>query len=130
MRHRCCRVRPVRAGGVTGRAFLRRRLAWAAFVVLLCSIVASLRLRHRTAASVAPAASCSGGALDSVHLARLATDTIATLRARTQRVQRIAWTPTGVEVRTEDVDPHSVHDGGLAAFDCTGRLTFLWLDGG
>jgi hypothetical protein len=87
-------------------------------------------MRHGKALFVAPATSCSGGGRDSVRLGRIATDTIATLRARTQRVQRIAWTPTGVEVRTEDADPVSAHDGGLAAFDCAGRLTFLWLDGG
>jgi hypothetical protein len=87
-------------------------------------------MRHHTAASVISTAGCSEGSRDSVRVARLATDTIASLRARTQRVERIAWTPTGVEVRTEDVDPRSVHDGGLAAFDCAGRLTFLWLDGG
>jgi hypothetical protein len=36
----------------------------------------------------------------------------------------------GVEIRTEDNDSLSTNDGGLAAFDCAGRLTFLWLDGG
>ena len=36
----------------------------------------------------------------------------------------------GVEIRTEDNDGLSIHDGGLAAFDCAGRFTFLWLDGG
>lgn len=112
-----------------GRSLLRRRLAWAALVVLVSSVVAILQVRHG-AASVAGAAGCSGGGRDSVRLARIATDTVSALRARTQRVQRIAWTPAGVEVRTEDADPISTHDGGLAAFDCAGRLTFLWLDGG
>jgi hypothetical protein len=112
------------------RSALRRRLAWAALVVLFGSVMAILRLQQRIAAPVTPTAGCRAGAPDSMRLARLATDTIATLRVRTQRVQRISWTPTGVEVRTEDTDPWSVHDGGLAAFDCAGRLTFLWLDGG
>jgi hypothetical protein len=112
------------------RSSLRRRLAWTALVVLLCSVVASIRMRRHRAAPVVPVASCSGIARDSVRLARTATDTIATLRARTQRVNRFTWTPDGVEIRTEDVDSLAAHDGGLAAYDCTGRLTFLWLDGG
>ena len=61
---------------------------------------------------------------------RLATDTIAALRGRSQRVKRVTWTPDGVEIRTVDSDPLAARDGGLAAFDCAGRLTFLWLDGG
>lgn len=114
---------------MTQRATLRRRLAWAALVVLLCSVVASLRLRHRSAA-VMPPVGCAGGGRDSVALSRLATDTVAELRARRQRVTHFTRSSRGVEVRTEDVDPFAEHDGGLAAFDCAGRLTFLWLDGG
>lgn len=60
----------------------------------------------------------------------MATDTIATLRARTQRVRSFTLNARGLEIRTEDNDSLAGHDGGLAAFDCTGRLTFLWLDGG
>ena len=115
---------------MTERASLRRRLAWAAFVILLCSLVASLRMRHRaTTVSAAPQA-CIAAERDSALLARIATDTIGDLRARNQRVRRYSWTSNGLEVRTEDDDPLSAHDGGLAAFDCAGRLTFLWLDGG
>jgi hypothetical protein len=36
----------------------------------------------------------------------------------------------GVEVRTEYSDSLSLHDGGLAAFDRSGRLTLLWLEVG
>lgn len=60
----------------------------------------------------------------------MAVDTIATLRARSQRVRTFTIDARGVEIRTEDRDALSGHDGGLAAFDCAGRLTFLWLDGG
>jgi hypothetical protein len=112
------------------RARLRRRLAWAAFVVLLCSVVASLRMRRHAGAVHAAPAACAAAERDSVRLARVATDTIGDLRARNQRVKRFSRTPDGIEVRTEDDDSLSVHDGGLAAFDCAGRLTFLWLDGG
>jgi hypothetical protein len=115
---------------VIRRSTLRRRLAWVALVVLLCSIVASLRMRFHHASSVVPVVGCTDVDRDSVRLVRLATDTIATLRGRTQRVKRVTWTPDGLEIRTEDSDRLAAHDGGLAAFDCAGRLTFLWLDGG
>lgn len=112
------------------RATLRHRLAWAVFVVLLCSVVASLRMRHRRGAPGVTLAACAVTERDSVRLARVATDTIADLRARSQRVKRFTRRSGGIEIRTEDTDPLSAHDGGLAAFDCAGHLTFLWLDGG
>jgi hypothetical protein len=112
------------------RALLRRRLAWAAFVVLLCSVVASLRARHRDASARMARTGCAIAERDSLRLSRIAIDTIGELRDRRQRVRLYTRTPAGVEVRTEDNDSLSVHDGGLAAFDCAGRLTFLWLDGG
>jgi len=112
------------------RAALRRRLAWVAFVVLVCSVIASVRVRHRTSTLRRVPGSCTAAEADSVLLVRVATDTIGDLRARGQRVKSYSWTSDGLEVRTEDSDPLSAHDGGLAAFDCTGRLTFLWLDGG
>lgn len=108
---------------------LRRRLAWASLVVLLCSVVASLRMHRRSAATAVPTA-CRAARRDSVRDARIATDTIGVLRARRQHVRRFSSTPGGIEVRTEDDDTLSAHDGGLAAFDCAGRLTLLWLDGG
>ncbi len=73
---------------------------------------------------------CSLGPTDSVHVARMALDTIATLRGRSQQVRSFFVNAHGVEIRTEDNDGLSIHDGGLAAFDCAGRFTFLWLDGG
>lgn len=112
------------------RATLRRRLAWAALVVLLGSVGASLRIRHRNAAPASSGAACSSAGRDSAELARFATDTIGRLRDRPQRVSRFTASPDGFEVRTEDDDPLSAHDGGLAAFDCAGRLSLLWLDGG
>jgi hypothetical protein len=73
---------------------------------------------------------CLATERDSARLASIAIDTIGDLRARRQRVRRYSRTQEGIEVRTEDDDPLSPHDGGLAAFDCAGGLTFLWLDGG
>jgi hypothetical protein len=105
-------------------------LAWASFVVLLCSVLASLRMHRREALAVTPPSACAATDHDSLRLARVAIDTIAHLRARPQHVRRYSRTPDGIEVRTEDDDSLAEHDGGLAAFDCTGRLTFLWLDGG
>jgi hypothetical protein len=117
---------------VIQRGALRRWLAWASLVVLLCSVVASLHMQRRTALAAAAAepTSCRAARLDSVRLARLAVDTITELRAHPQHVRRFSRTPNGIEVRTEDDDALAAHDGGLAAFDCTARLTFLWLDGG
>jgi len=113
---------------VTRRAELRRNLAWVALVVLLCSVVASLRMRGRS--RPVRRAACTLAPADSSRVARMAVDTIATLRARSQRVRTFTIDVRGVEIRTEDNDSLSTHDGGLAAFDCAGRLTFLWLDGG
>jgi hypothetical protein len=115
---------------VIQRVALRRRLAWASLVVLLCSVGASLRIHRRDAVAAPVPAACIAARQDSVRVARTAADTIGVLRARRQHVRRYSWTPNGIEVRTEDDDTLSAHDGGLAAFDCAGRLTFLWLDGG
>jgi len=114
---------------VIRRATLRRRLGWVALAVLACSVVASLRI-HRRPAAAAVASACLASAQDSLRSVRTATDTIATLRGHRQHARRFSRTSNGVEVRTEDDDALSQHDGGLAAFDCSGRLTFLWLDGG
>lgn len=120
-----------RNGSMIRRASLRRRLAWAALVILLCSVVVSVQLRrHRGAPLPTTTAECVAVQRDSARFAIFATDTIAALRARRQRVQRFTRSADGLEVRTEDDDPLAAHDGGLAAFDCAGRLTFLWLDGG
>lgn len=108
----------------------RERIAWVALVVLLCSLVASVRLRPIVRPRAAIHSTCVAAGRDSARVARLASDTIATLRARAQQVRSFTPRSTGVEVRTEDSDSLSSHDGGLAAFDCAGRLTFLWLDGG
>lgn len=115
---------------MTKRSALRERIAWAAFVVLLCSLVASFRMRPITRPIATERIACLDGSRDSTLIARLASDTIATLRARTQQVRRFTRRPTGIEVRTEDADSLAAHDGGLVAFDCSGRMTFLWLDGG
>lgn len=114
------------------RSSTRRRLAWAAFAALVCSAVAGFFRMHLDHRSPAPTtmAQCAAADRDSAQLAIFATDTIAAIRARRQRVQRFTRTADGIEVRTEDNDPLAAHDGGLAAFDCSGRLTFLWLDGG
>ena len=111
-------------------ATLRRRLALAAFVVLLCSVVAALRMHRWDQSTAELPVACAAADRDSARLAYVAVDTISELRARRQRMRRFTRTPDGIEVRTEDDDPLAAHDGGLAAFDCMGRLTFLWLDGG
>ena len=68
---------------------------------------------------------------DTAQLARVARDTVARLRARPQLVTRIAPVRTGgLELRTEDSSPGALHDGGLVTFDCAGRVTLVWLDGG
>lgn len=85
-----------------------------------------MRVRSRAVSRVA----CTLAPGDSNRVTRMAVDTIATLRARRQRVRTFTVDVRGVEIRTEDDDSLSTHDGGLAAFDCAGRLTFLWLDGG
>jgi len=87
-------------------------------------------VRHRADDPYREVANCGAAERDSVRLARIATDTIGDLRSRSQRVRSYSWTPDGIEVRTEDNDSLAAHDGGLAAFDCAGRLTLLWLDGG
>ena len=112
------------------RLGVRHRAAWVALVVLVCCAVASLRVyRFREPRRVRDVA-CVAAGRDSARTARLAVDTVAALRARTQQVRLFARAPGGVEVRTEDKDTLATHDGGLVAFDCAGRLTFLWLDGG
>lgn len=96
--------------------------------MLVCSAVASIRVRLRS--RVTSRTACAMAPPDSVRVARIAIDTIATLRGRSQRVRFFIVDSRGVEIRTEDNDSLSTHDGGLAAFDCAGRFTFLWLDGG
>jgi light-regulated signal transduction histidine kinase (bacteriophytochrome) len=113
---------------VPSRRQTRRNLARAAAVVLLCSIVASVRLRERF--PVVSRAACSLASHDSDRVTRLAIDTITTLRARRQRLGNLLVNSRGIEVRTEDADTLAAHDGGLVAFDCQARPTFVWLDGG
>lgn len=111
---------------------MSRRALWrtAAVVLALCAI-ASLRGcsgggRRR---AIRAAAGCPAPR-DSALMAAVARDTIARLRGRPQYLRRLERTPTGVEVRTEDPDSLSIHDGGLVSFDCAGRVTAVWLDGG
>ena len=59
-----------------------------------------------------------------------ARDTLAALRGRAQRVAWFRDVADGIEVRTEDADALSFHDGGLVAFDCRAHMTIVWLDGG
>lgn len=115
-------------GPVPSRRQTRRNLARAAAVVLLCSIVASARLRERE--PVGARAVCSLASRDRDRVTRLAIDTIAVLRGRSQRLRSLFVNGRGIEVRTEDADTLAGHDGGLVAFDCQAHPTFLWLDGG
>jgi hypothetical protein len=59
-----------------------------------------------------------------------ARDTLAALRGRAQRVAWLRETADGVEVRTEDADSLSFHDGGVVTFDCRAHISLVWLDGG
>src|SRR4051812_8703142 len=99
---RCARARSDPWWFVNHRDELRRNLAWTALVVLLCSVVASIRERELSRAAVRPA--CRFAADDSVRLARFAIDTIATLRGRSQRIRSFTPGVHGLEVRTDDVD--------------------------
>ena len=101
-----------------------------ATLLLLASLV-SLACERSAPVVSRDAAACRANSADSTALARVARDTIARLRAEPQTVVRI--TPSsagGVELRTEDASPEAYHDGGLVAFDCTGHVTLVWLDGG
>ena len=99
-------------------------------LLLLASLV-SLGCERSAPAVSRDAAACRADATDSAAYARVARDTIARLRAEPQTVVRITPSSTGgVELRTEDASPEAFHDGGLVAFDCTGRVTLVWLDGG
>ena len=115
-------------GPVPSRQQTRRNLARAAAVVLLCSVVASVRIRERL--PLARRAACALSSRDSVQFARLAADTVAALRGRPQRLRSVFVSGEGIEVRTEDADTLATHDGGLVAFDCMAHPTFVWLDGG
>ena len=117
---------------MTDRSAFRRAVARVAVGVLLCCAIASVRacdspsrwsLRGRRSG-------CVAARRDSVRTMHAARDTIARLRARAQHVTRFAPVRSGVDVRTEDVDTLALHDGGLVGFDCTGRVTMVWLDGG
>lgn len=73
---------------------------------------------------------CTRATRDTVGLARIAEDTIRRLRGTPQRVSRVRMRPWGVRVRTEDASATAMHDGGLVVFDCAGRVSHVWLDGG
>jgi hypothetical protein len=73
---------------------------------------------------------CTRSARDTTGLARLAEDTIHRLRGTPQHVTRVRVRPWGVRVRTEDASTTALHDGGLVVFDCSGRVSHVWLDGG
>jgi hypothetical protein len=119
------------------RAAIRRMLGRVAVIVLLSSMVASVRACGPSAhappsvahASIAKA-TCAAASRDSAQTVRTARDTIARLRGHSQRVTSMTLRRASVELRTEDRDPLSAHDGGLVTVDCEGRVTFVWLDGG
>jgi hypothetical protein len=99
--------------------------------LILVLICVAAGCERPPAAQTRRSIACAAGALDTAKLVVLARDTLARLRARPQRVNRIsAATTGGLELRTEDTTPGSLHNGGLVAFDCTGRITLVWLDGG
>jgi hypothetical protein len=110
----------------------RPLLARIALVVLLLCAIVSVRACGPAARARIPRGgrSCAPSRGERARAVAAARDTIARLRARAQRLSRFSRLRGGFEVRTEDRDSLSLHDGGLVGFDCTGRMTMIWLDGG
>lgn len=63
-------------------------------------------------------------------MATLARDTIGRLKSHPQAVTLISALPDGVSIRTEDTDSTAFHNGGAVSFDCSKRVTSIWLDTG
>jgi hypothetical protein len=79
---------------------------------------------------VAHVATCSLTRGDTVTMAALARDTIAHLKGRAQAVTLISPIREGISIRTEDADSAAFHNGGAVSFDCSMRVTSVWLDAG
>jgi hypothetical protein len=118
-------MRDLTVGSVVRRAATRILGGWTFLTALSCGDTRAAAVSEdsvrATHCAVAP---------DTEKLSSVARDTISRLRARTQRTSHIVQLPTGTDVRTEDTDPTSLHDGGIVGFNCTGKITLVWLDGG
>ena len=75
-------------------------------------------------------AACRLTRADTLAIATLARDTIGRLKSRPQAVTLISAVPGGVSIRTEDADSTAFHNGGAVSFDCSKRVTSIWLDTG
>ena len=74
--------------------------------------------------------SCPFTSADSTALANAARDTVMRLKGHAQQVTEITAVRGGIAFRTEDADSSAFHNGGAVSFDCSKRVTSVWLDGG
>jgi hypothetical protein len=111
-------------GGMRMRKLVNWRVALAALCIIGVSVLASSH------SALQPMTMCARVPGDSARLVHLAEDTIASLRGIPQGVIRVRLGIGGYRVTTEDPHHDDVHDGGVVIFDCTGRISTIWLDGG
>ena len=107
---------------------MRKLVNWRVALVTLCIIGLSVLASYHSA--LQPATVCARVPGDSAGLVRIAQDTIANLRGIPQGVVRVRLGIGGYRVTTEDTHHDDVHDGGVVIFDCKGRISSVWLDGG
>ena len=74
--------------------------------------------------------SCPFTRADTMALATAARDTMMQLKGHAQRVTEVTPVRGGLAFRTEDTDSSAFHNGGAVSFDCSRRVTAVWLDGG
>jgi len=101
-----------------------RRLATCGCVFVLAAMAC------RRSEPRADVAACRLTRGDTLAIAALARDTIGRLKSRPQAVTLISAVPGGVSIRTEDADSTAFHNGGAVSFDCSKRVTSIWLDTG
>jgi hypothetical protein len=107
---------------------MRQLVNWRVALAVLCIIGVSVLASYHSA--LQPATMCARVPGDSARLVRLAQDTIASLRGIPQGVIRVRLGIGGYRVTTEDPRRDDQHDGGVVIFDCKGRISTVWLDGG
>ena len=103
-----------------------RRMVWLGGFAGVVALAACERPASRPRA----VAGCPFTAADTTALAVSARDTIGRLKAHPQRITQLMPVAGGVAFRTEDVDSAALHNGGTVSFDCSKRVTMVWLDGG
>jgi septum formation inhibitor MinC len=115
---------------------LRARVTNVALTIAVMALTALTALMGLTACdrgashARAPAVACSLTRGDTVAMAAQARDTVARLKGRAQAVTLISPIRSGVSIRTEDADSTAFHNGGAVSFDCSMRVTSVWLDMG